>query len=126
MRAGHWLNRAILSLIILIVNMGCYNFYFYELFWGSWPKIYSRRLYYVTTAFFLLFVLADELFKYKDDTHYQINLVCKATVIVNFILFALILYGVFNNPILYLYLLNGSIFAISVIILCSGIKYGSF
>lgn len=111
---------------MLIANMGAYNFYFYELFYGSWDKTQAKALYYLTTFLVLLYLIIDEIVDYSSDTHKQISLICKLSVCANFLLFALILYNVLSMPILYLFLLNGSIFVLSVIILTSGIRHEYF
>lgn len=121
-----WDNRAIANLLIIIANMGCYNLYFYELFWGSWEKITARALYYISTAIVSIYLIIDELYGFTTKEHYQLNLICRLTIIANFILFALILYNILPDPILYLLILNGSIFALSCMILFSGIKYGHY
>jgi hypothetical protein len=120
------INRTILNLLILIIFMGCYNFCFYELLWGTWEKIITRLFYYKSTSVFLIVILIDELCKFSSDTHYQINIICKSTIIANFILFAMILRGTFEEPHIYLFLLNGSVLIISLIILFCGIKYDFF
>lgn len=118
--------RAIVNLIVLIINMGSYNFYVYELLFGTWEKREAKALYYLTTFFVLLYLIIDEIIGYSSDTHKQISLICKLSVCANFLLFALILYDMLSMPILYLFLLNGSIFVLSVIILWSAIQHEFF
>jgi hypothetical protein len=115
--------RAVINLAVLIANMGAYNFYFYELFYGSWDKIQAKALYYITTSCVLLYLVIDEMVGYSSDTHKQISLICKLSLWANFLLFALILYNVLSNPINYLYILNGSIFVLSCIILFASLKH---
>jgi hypothetical protein len=121
-----WDKRAILSLTLFIANMGCYNLYFYELFWGSWEKIASKALYYLTTGMFLIYLFINDIVKNNSDLNHQICLIGKSAIIINFLLFYLILSGIATRPILYVLLLNGSVFAVSIMILFSGIKHGTF
>lgn len=121
-----WDKRAILSLFMLIVNMGCYNFYFYELFWGSWDKVIAKALYYATTFVFYEYFITNDIVKRNTHLNFQICYIGKNGIAVNFLLFALILFGIASHPILYVLLLNGSVFAISVMILFSGIRHGFF
>lgn len=121
-----WDKRAIFSLFMVIANMAGYNLYFYELFWGSWEKITAKGLYYLTTAIFSIYLLINDIVKNNSDLNYQICLTGKSAIIVNFLLFYFILSGNVAYPIVYVFLLNGSIFAISIIILFAGIKHETF
>lgn len=120
------ITRTLIDLIALIVYTGVFNLCFYEQFYGAWFETHPRRLYYISSAVFSLFLLIDELFKYNDNTHYQLNLIGRCTVILNFTIFALMLYGLFTNEIFYLFLLDGSLFAVSAMILFSGLRHGFF
>lgn len=106
--------------------MGCFNTYLYELFWGTWEIRYAKALYYGATALILIYTYVDELIGGRSDIHFQINLITKAAVIVNFILFFLIQFDLLREPIIYLFTLNGSVFAISIMVLLSALKHGAF
>lgn len=121
-----WDKRAIFSLMMVIANMAAYNLYFYELFWGSWEKIAAKALYYITTAIILIYLLINDIAKNNTDLNFQICLTGKSAIIVNFLLFYFILSGTATHPIVYVFLLNGSVFAISIIILFAGIKHETF
>lgn len=118
--------RAIFNMCMVIANMACYNLYFYELFWGSWNEIHTRAFYYGVTSVMMIYLFIDDFIGYSSITHRQLNLIAKAAITVNFILFTLILKNLLPNPIMYLFLLNGSIFVISCIILFSGLSHGYF
>lgn len=62
----------------------------------------------------------------QSPSQIQMNATNKLTLVVNFILFALSLTGVLNNPVLYLILFNGSIFVTTMIILSAAFKHGYF
>jgi len=118
--------RTTIDLFLLITYVGVFNLCFYGQFVEGWIPGHCRRLYYWSTAAFLTLLLIDELCKFEHNTHYQVNKIGQCTVIINFTLFALMLHGVFTNEIFYLFLLDGSIFAISGMILFSGIRHNVF
>lgn len=119
-------NRAIFGLCMVIANMCCYMLYFYELFFGKWNEIHTRAFYYGVTSVIMVYLLVDDILGYSSVTHRQLNLIAKASITANFIMFTLILKNTLPFPIMYLLILNGSIFVISCIILFSGISYGYF
>lgn len=130
MRTGRRLNvwdwRSITNLAVLVVVTGCYVLYLHELFFGSWDKIHTKAFYYTVTGCFLLYLIIDELCGYSTRTHRETNLICKFSLLANFVLFALILTDQLSNPKLCLYLLNGCIFVLSFIILFTGVRHEFF
>lgn len=118
--------RAIFGFTVLIISVGVYNLYLYELLWGTWEKREAKALFYLITAFVLLYLLIEDLTKKGSITNFQITVICKCSLIINFLLFSLILYGSIANPVVYLYILNGSIFVISIMVLISGLRHGIF
>jgi hypothetical protein len=121
-----WDKRGLINLSALILNMAAYNFYFYELLFGDWNKAQAKALYYITTSCMMFYLIVDDIRGRDSNLHIELSIISKGAILINFILFALILKGVFNNPIIYLFLLNGSIFALSTIILISGIRHETF
>lgn len=105
--------------------MVCYNLYFYELLWGEWDKREAKALYYIVTAGLMTYLLISDLYKSTALT-FQINFISKITIIINFALFSLILYNILAHPVLYLFILNGLVFALSIMIATSGIRHGMF
>lgn len=102
------------------------NFYLYELFWGIIEPRYNKGFYYLATALFLFYLIVNDLIKGYSKLEYQSSLIGKLAIVVNLIVFSFTQLNLLPKPIMYIFLLNGSIFAISIIILFSGIKYGTF
>lgn len=110
------------NIVLIITQTGIYNLYLYELFWGNLNEIINRGMYYAVTALTLLFLTFEDILGHKC----QFNIICKFSLIVNFILFAVTLFGLLKSPVLCLLLLNGSVFAISIMVLSIFKKHGYF
>lgn len=121
--------KAIINLMVLIIYMGCYNFYFYELLWGHWNLQVAKGFYYFVTAAMLSYLLYNDIKGKQRDIHKQLSHISKASIIVNFILFGLIYFAIIQNvryQIMYVFILNGSILALSIMVLFSGIRHNIF
>lgn len=114
------------NFIALTIYAAATNFYLYELFWGDLEMRINKGFYYLTSALFIIYLTAAEVKKYNCNIEYQSNIICKLAIAANLMIFAFTQLDLLPKPITYLFLLNGCIFAISVIILLSGIKYGTF
>lgn len=114
------------NILVLVLYTGLNNFYLYELFWGRWSNWHVKCFFYIFTSAFLLYIIVCELFRYDNQSEYETNIICKFTLLCNFIIFALTQLNFLPKPIDYLYLLNGSVFAVSVIIIISGLRHGAF
>jgi hypothetical protein len=121
--------RGLINLVVLIFYMGCYNFYFYELLYGKWNLALAKGFYYFVTAAMLLYLFVGDVTGKRRDMHRQLSYISKLLVIVNFILFGLIYFAVIQNTkyqIIYIFLLNGSIFVLSIMVLFTGLKHEVF
>lgn len=115
-----------LNFIVLTMYGAATNLYLYELFWGIWEKRFAKGFFYLSTSMFLLYLVVGEVKKYTSNLDYQSNIICKLTIAANLMIFAFTQFDLIPKPIMYLFLLNGSIFAVSIIILLSGIKHDIF
>lgn len=110
------------NLFTLLLYLASVNFYLYELFYGPMSKTDARSIYYVSTAFvFLYLTLCD-----RYEPQCQFNTICKICITTNFFFFTYVLVGAFPDPVFYLFLLNGSVFAITIMILISFARNGYF
>jgi len=116
----------VLSLLALLINVGVYEVYLYELFFGTWEMRVIKGLFYLTTAIILSFLTYFDIFGYKSCSQFEINTICKFSLIINFLFFALTLYDILPNHRLYLYTFNGTILVASIAILYFGVKYETF
>lgn len=116
----------VLNFIALVLYTAFNNFYLYELFWGEWPIATTKGYFYLATALFILYLIIGEMTRYVSCQEYQSSIICKCVLFANFIIFAFTQLNLMPKPIMYLYLLNGSVFAISFIIIISGIRHGYF
>lgn len=117
---------AILNFISLSLYAAATNFYMYELFWGIWEKRYAKGFFYLATSFFLIYLIIGEIKSYSTNLEYQSNVICKLAISANLLIFAFTQLDLIPKPIMYIFLLNGSIFAVNIIILLSGIKHELF
>lgn len=121
--------RGIINLVVLILYMGCYTLDFYEWIYGEWNLALAKGFYYFVTAGMLLYLLFDDVVDKRRDIHRQLSYISKASVIANFVLFGLIYYAIIHSieyQKIYLFLLNGSIFVLSMIVLYNGLRYEIF
>lgn len=124
--SGKWDIWGVISLCVLLITIGGYELYLYELFYGTWEERCTKGLYYVTTALSLLYLTYFDTFGNASCRQFEFNLICKLTLIINFIFFALILYDILPNHRLYLYAFNGTILVVTMTILFFGCKHGIF
>lgn len=121
-----WDKKAILSFTMLGINVGIYNLYLYELFYGTWRQTNTRGMYYIVTAMVLSYLTYDTIKGYSTSLHLQGNITIFLALIINFLLFALTLYDILPNHRLYLYTFNGTLLAATIVILILGRYYEMF
>ena len=121
-----WDIKAIFNLIALVIQSGVYNFYVWELSHPVFNIALVRALYYGVTAAFLFYLTVDDMIGRVSDRHFEISVICKISLIINFMFFALTLCSILKNPVLYLLLFNGCIIAVSSMVLISGIRHDFF
>jgi hypothetical protein len=116
----------IINFCILILYTAVNNLYLYELFYGNWEIRIVKGLFYITTSAVLLYTIIAEMREYKNYHEYRTNIICKLSILANFVTFALTQLNSLPKPEMYLFLLNGSILAITVVILTTFGKHGHF
>lgn len=118
---------ALLNFTVLLIYTACNNLYLYELFYGSWEYRLTKGFFYLYTSVFLTYLVVAEILGYTTNREFQTNIICKLTLLIAFIIFALTQLDILMpRPRMYFCLLNGSIFALSIIILISGLRHGYF
>jgi hypothetical protein len=117
---------AVLNLCVLTLYTAVSNLYLYELFYGNWEMRIIKGLFYLTTSIVLLYTIIAEMKEYKNYHEYRTNIICKLSILANFVTFALTQLNSLPKPEMYLFLLNGSILAITVVILTTFGKHGHF
>lgn len=116
--------RTLLTLIVLILYVGLFNLYIYEL-----PRPYMslkecKLLYNYLTVSMLIFFVADLKYGFDNWLHAQLNFICILSVIINFILIILTHHVILKTPVEMFFVFNGSIFATTAMILICSTKYG--
>lgn len=120
-----WDKRAIVNIILLILYSAGFNFYLYELFYGSWLPVNSKAFYYLITTVSLFWLILDEYMGYVSYINQKLNIIHKLCLLLNFAIITITLYGLLNTR-QYFYLYNGSIFVLSLMILTSGGRHDYF
>lgn len=115
-----------LNFLIIFFYTAFNNFYLYELFYGGMNNATIKGMFYGVTFLVGIWTVVDEILGYKGTRNYQTNIVIKLTIWANFLLFALTQLNIILNPVLCLFLLNGTVFAISISIFRNLNKYGYF
>lgn len=121
-----WDKRAILSLCMLIMLVAGYNLYIYELFWGDWFILHTKGMYYAVAGSVMLYLTINDIIGHSTEIQFEIDIICKITLVINFIIFAVSLFDMLPNHRLYLYLFNGCIFVTSLMVLYSGCRHEIF
>lgn len=118
--------RAAVCFIITIFY--CLNINLYTWYLGTMPIRYSKLWYNYTTIFAILFLFIDLQLGISGWMHAQIQNVLKTTIIINFILIILEQHLILTdaNTDLKFYIFDGVVFAVSTMILISGIIHGYF
>ena len=118
--------KAILSFIVLGLNVSVYNFYLYELFYGSWEERQAKGMFDIITVIILGYLAFDTIKGYSTYLHLQANICIFSALMVNFLLFAFTLYDILPGHRLYLYTFNGTVLASTITILILGHIYETF
>lgn len=121
-----WDKATICNLIILSISIALFDVYLVQLFWGNWTEIRSRALYYCDTSLVLIYLTISDYLGFCSEIHFEVNIISKITIIINFIFFALALYNFLPSPVYTLILFNGSILVVSLTILILGLKHEIF
>jgi len=119
--------KSIANLLILAVYTGCFNFYLYELFYGTWNIVSTKNFYYLSTVIALIWLDIDRATGLRTFLNEQTNFICSRTIILNFIIIILSLNNIVGAmPWLYFEIINGSIFMLTIMILTSGGRHEYF
>lgn len=103
---------------MLLFHSMCFNFYLFQLFYGSWNELIVRGYLYAFMCVVTLYL--------AFSPNSQFNLINKLTFAFNFALFFLTLLGIFKEGVFYMLVYNGSIIVTTVMILTSGLRHGIF
>lgn len=116
--------RTYITFAVLCLYVIVFNLYIYEL--TRIDVRTSKLLYNYLTAGTLLFVLADWKSGFVSRWHEQINFICILCIIVNYIVILFTHHTFLLNPIPMFYAFNGGVLAVTVLVIISSIKYGTF
>lgn len=119
-------NKSILNGIALIAYTALFALYLHRLTGGTIIGVDAKRMYYVFTSAFLLWLIIDEVTGYQTDVNMQFNWVNKFSLLGNFIIISLTLNAIILSPLVWFYSYNGLIFAATIPILISGGRHGYF
>lgn len=122
-----WDRKALFNLITLALYVLGFNFYLYELFFGTWYSVNVKGFYYLITIIFLV----CNLFISKIVGQYtylseQLELIGRITVIINFTIIVLTLYNQLCAPVTYFFVFNSSILIATTMVMINGFKHGIF
>lgn len=119
--------RAYINLFVLIGYSGLYNFYLYQLFYGSWYPVHTKGFYYLITIITLLWGIIDrKMVKNSTETSRHIGYITEIIVILNFVFIVITLYDIIFTPLLNFFIYNGSVLITTLIVLVIGTKHEIF
>lgn len=121
-----WDNRAFINMAALIGYAASFNYYLYQLFYGSWETIQTKSFYYSFTILLFLWLIIDEMKGYTSYFNQAFNFACKFCIVINFIIITLTLNNKLSTPIAYFKIFDCSILVLTLMILISGCRHGYF
>lgn len=116
--------RIYITIIAIILYVGLFNFYIYEL--TRIPYRNAVLFYNYLTLSTVVYFLLDWKSGFINKWHEQLNLICILCVIVNYIIIILTHHVILTKPIPMFFAFNGGIFAVTILILINGVKHGYF
>lgn len=118
--------RMLICILVLIIYSASFNSYIYCLNTGSF-NIETMKLWYnYTTLSMVLFIFSDEFKTRLRGHHKSLNLVCKFSLLINYILIILTHHGILTNPSSRFIIYNGSVLAITIMVFISATQYDYF
>lgn len=118
--------RSIVNICVLIVYYCFCIYYFTQLFWGHWNEEILRGVYYLGSALVTSYFIIDMMRDWVSVKHYHTTIVYFISTVIERFLFSIILFGGVNHPVFYLFLYNGLMIVVSLIILLNDFKHGNF
>jgi hypothetical protein len=118
--------RIYISIFVLICYSTGFNFYLWELFYGSWYSVNAKGFYYLLTILTLIWLNIDKKLTNSSHLNKDFHSITEYAVIINFIIIMLTLYNIINIPLLYFFIYNGSVLVTTLIVLVIGTKHGIF
>lgn len=115
---------AVLNLIALFIYASINNIYLYEHFYGNMEYRFIKGFFYLFTSLFLIVLMITELAGYRTKLDAQSNIIGKLAIIANYTIFSLTQLNFMPKPRMYFCLLNGSILAVTIIILTCFKRHG--
>lgn len=119
--------RTIISLLALIIFCAVYSWYLFLFTHIDLLPIHRLKLlYYYNLGGMLLFCFIDKRIPCNETYHAQMNDICFSAVLVNIVILILYFHNVLLNHHKMIYLFNGSIFVVSLIVFINAWRYGYF
>lgn len=121
--------RTVITIIALTTYLIAANFLIWRLGYGckdAVSVIHNKEWLIESWVFISTFALIDEWCKYTTFLHKQFNHLCKLALILDFIIYLLIYLQVLKSPVEQFIYFNGSMLAVTVMILISGLRHGTF
>lgn len=118
--------RSIGCILVLIAYCFAFSIYIYELPRHNWAPENVKIFYSATTVIMVLFCMIDARMGFESWWHRQFNLICNLALVFNFIFIILTHMQILSDPELTFFIFNGSVIAVSLMILISAKRHGEF
>lgn len=115
--------RTILTALVLILYVGLFNFYLYELPRDFLSLKECKLLYNYLTLGMIVFYLLDKSSGFDNWLHKELNKICIFCVLINYVLIILTHHTVLKNEMTELIAFNAAIFVTTLMILISAIRH---
>lgn len=118
--------RGYLSFFVLIGYTSLFNFYLYELFYGSWYSPNTKAFLYLITIITKLYLIINRKLKRRTELSEHLDDIIEYCIVINFAIIMLSLYDIIYIPLLNFFIYNGSVLVTTLIVLIIGTRHGAF
>lgn len=118
--------RSIGCIVVLLLYVGLFDLYIYELTQPYLPVEYCKGMYCILNTVMIFFCLIDSRTGFESSWHKEFNLLCYLSLGINWFIMALGYFGIIYNCFPTLLISNGSIFVVTSMILISAKRHGEF
>jgi hypothetical protein len=117
--------RTLLCLIIIILYVGLFNLYIYELT-HPFISLQAKKLFYnYLTLGMIIFYVVDSKLGFDNWLHKQLNHISILSVIINFLLIILNWHLLLNDAVMMFWIFNSAVFLTTSMILISSIRHNA-
>lgn len=118
--------RCIVAICFLMAYVASIDLYTVQYATHQLEPFMMKTWWNASNAGIIIFFIIDETFGFETYLHKQFNHLCKYSLLLNILIVIFTCQSIITNPFMALYVLDGSVFIASVIILINGLRHDIF